>query len=73
MTGKPYGKCLSSSHHMARRALTLGLLHLYRGGDPVGLSPNIRIYRYKPKQFFDAHCRLNWLKHDSCFLSLLPQ
>lgn len=25
------------------------------GGDAVGLSPNIRIYRYKPKQFFDAH------------------
>lgn len=25
----------------------------------MGLSPNIRIYRYKPKQFFDAHCRLN--------------
>ncbi|KAJ4386739.1 hypothetical protein N0V93_009637 [Gnomoniopsis smithogilvyi] len=25
------------------------------GGDVVGLSPNIRIYRYSPSQFFDAH------------------
>jgi hypothetical protein len=53
------------------RPLTVGMCTWFRGGDAVGLSPNIRIYRYKPKQFFDAHCRLNWLKHDSCFLSLL--
>lgn len=39
----------------------------------MGLSPNIRIYRYKPKQFFDAHCMLNWSKHHSCFLSPLIQ
>ncbi|PSR85723.1 alpha subunit of prolyl 4-hydroxylase, partial [Coniella lustricola] len=25
------------------------------GGEVVGLSPNIRIYRYSPGQFFDAH------------------
>ncbi|KAF3765090.1 hypothetical protein M406DRAFT_356805 [Cryphonectria parasitica EP155] len=25
------------------------------GGDVVGLSPNIRVYRYSPGQFFDAH------------------
>lgn len=24
----------------------------------MGLSPNIRIYRYSPSQFFDAHCML---------------
>lgn len=37
----------------------------------MGLSPNIRIYRYKPKQFFDAHCRSNWPQHDSYVLLLL--
>lgn len=26
------------------------------GGMPVGLNPNIRIYRYSPGQFFDQHC-----------------
>ncbi len=31
--------------------------HLKRGGEVVGLNPNIRIYRYSPGQFFDAHCR----------------
>lgn len=30
-----------------------------RGGNVVGLSPNIRIYRYSPSQFFDAHCTLS--------------
>lgn len=25
------------------------------GGEIVGLSPNIRVYRYSPGQFFDAH------------------
>lgn len=29
-----------------------------RGGEVLGLSPNIRIYRYSPGQFFDAHCKL---------------
>ncbi|KAK3310740.1 uncharacterized protein B0T15DRAFT_47819 [Chaetomium strumarium] len=28
--------------------------HLW-GGEVVGLNPNIRIYRYRPGQFFDAH------------------
>jgi hypothetical protein len=28
-----------------------------RGGEVVGLNPNIRIYRYSPGQFFDAHCK----------------
>ncbi|KAK4234104.1 putative prolyl 4-hydroxylase 4 [Achaetomium macrosporum] len=28
--------------------------HLW-GGEVVGLNPNIRIYRYSPGQFFDAH------------------
>lgn len=51
--------------------LTVTCCTWFRGGDAVGLSPNIRIYRYKPKQFFDAHCRSNWPKHDSHFLSLL--
>lgn len=26
------------------------------GGEVIGLNPNIRIYRYKPGQFFDQHC-----------------
>ena len=26
------------------------------GGDVVGLNPNIRIYRYRPGQFFAQHC-----------------
>jgi hypothetical protein len=30
----------------------------FRGGEVVGLNPNIRIYRYRPGQFFDAHCKL---------------
>lgn len=33
------------------------ILPLFRGGQIVGLNPNIRIYRYKPGQFFDAHCK----------------
>lgn len=28
-----------------------------RGGDVVGLNPNIRVYRYTAGQFFDAHCK----------------
>jgi hypothetical protein len=27
------------------------------GGDVLGLNPNIRIYRYRPGQFFAQHCR----------------
>jgi hypothetical protein len=27
-----------------------------RGGDVIGLNPNIRIYRYSKGQFFDCHC-----------------
>jgi hypothetical protein len=26
------------------------------GGEPIGLNPNIRIYRYSKGQFFDQHC-----------------
>ena len=26
------------------------------GGDPLGLNPNIRIYRYSAGQFFAQHC-----------------
>lgn len=26
------------------------------GGDVLGLNPNIRIYRYRPGQFFAQHC-----------------
>ncbi|KAH7304904.1 hypothetical protein B0I35DRAFT_144772 [Stachybotrys elegans] len=25
------------------------------GGEPIGLNPNIRIYRYSPGQYFDCH------------------
>jgi len=27
------------------------------GGEPVGLNPSIRIYRYTKGQFFDCHCK----------------
>lgn len=27
------------------------------GGTPLGLNPNIRIYRYSPGQFFAQHCK----------------
>lgn len=27
------------------------------GGDPLGLNPNIRIYRYSAGQFFGQHCK----------------
>lgn len=26
------------------------------GGAPLGLNPNIRIYKYSPGQFFARHC-----------------
>ncbi|TQS32057.1 hypothetical protein Golomagni_07639 [Golovinomyces magnicellulatus] len=26
------------------------------GGEPIGLNPNIRVYRYTKGQFFDCHC-----------------
>ncbi len=29
---------------------------LFRGGELIGLSPNIRVYRYKKGQYFDCHC-----------------
>ena len=29
----------------------------YWGGDVIGLSPRIRIYRYKEGQFFAQHCK----------------
>lgn len=28
------------------------------GGEPIGLNPNIRVYRYSKGQFFDQHCKL---------------
>lgn len=31
------------------------------GGQPLGLNPNIRIYRYSKGQFFAQHCTLNHL------------
>lgn len=30
---------------------------LDRGGEVVGLSPNIRVYRYSKGQYFDCHCK----------------
>jgi hypothetical protein len=40
----------SSHKHMT------ALLSQDRGGEVLGLSPNIRVYRYKKGQFFDCHC-----------------
>lgn len=39
------------------RDYELLMTFVYRGGEPVGLSPNIRVYRYSKGQFFDCHCR----------------
>lgn len=30
-----------------------------RGGEVIGLNPNIRVYRYTKGQFFDAHCKFD--------------
>lgn len=51
-------QCDESYQIQGRTPLALQLMQLsrYRGGDVVGLSPNIRIYRYSAGQFFDAHC-----------------
>ncbi|KKA27941.1 hypothetical protein TD95_001212, partial [Thielaviopsis punctulata] len=38
-----------------REALAEGGVRDLWGGEPIGLNPNIRIYRYTPGQFFDAH------------------
>lgn len=35
----------------------LSLMFCNRGGEVIGLSPNIRIYRYSKGQYFDCHCR----------------
>ena len=35
------------------------------GGEPLGLNPNIRIYRYSAGQFFGQHCKL-FLRFSSC-------
>lgn len=32
-----------------------------RGGEVVGLNPNVRVYRYSKNQFFDCHCMWNRL------------
>lgn len=32
-----------------------------RGGEVIGLNPNIRVYRYTKGQFFDAHCKFDLL------------
>jgi hypothetical protein len=36
------------------------------GGTPVGLSPNIRVYRYLKGQFFDKHCKRQPISTPSC-------
>lgn len=38
------------------REKVLVLTRVFRGGEPVGLSPNIRVYRYSKGQYFDCHC-----------------
>lgn len=49
--------CMSwVSSNALRSSMWLTSLAPCRGGQVVGLSPNIRIYRYTPSQFFDAHC-----------------
>lgn len=40
-----------------------GLLPKIRGGEPVGLSPNIRVYRYTKGQYFDCHCMFLPISH----------
>lgn len=36
---------------------TQAMLRQTWGGKPLGLNPNIRIYRYCPGQFFAQHCK----------------
>jgi hypothetical protein len=33
--------------------------HQLWGGEPLGLNPNIRIYRYSTGQFFGQHCKIS--------------
>lgn len=42
---------LHSPEELARRAQQVW------GGEPLGLNPNLRIYRYSPGQFFAQHCK----------------
>jgi hypothetical protein len=43
----------SSPAEVAKRARQLW------GGEPLGLNPNIRIYRYSAGQFFGQHCKFS--------------
>lgn len=43
-----------------------------RDGEVVGLNPNIRIYRYTPGQFFDAHCKCQTLPESDRDLTTTP-
>lgn len=45
--------------------LTYLSLEMFRGGQPVGLNPNIRIYRYSKGQYFDCHC-MHYLLVSTC-------
>jgi hypothetical protein len=42
------------------------------GGQPLGLNPNIRIYRYSKGQFFAQHCTSNHLNPALADGYLLP-
>ena len=50
----------SSDGHLSScpRTITVTDAGVVRSGEPVGLNPNIRIYRYSKHQYFDAHCTL---------------
>lgn len=40
------------------------------GGEPLGLNPNIRVYRYSKGQFFAKHCKYS-IPHLLFYLSLV--
>jgi hypothetical protein len=44
------------------------LMRINRGGEPIGLNPSIRIYRYTKGQFFDCHCKSNPSPFSTLFL-----
>ncbi len=56
-----YGTVLDPSNVLTHIVIGLAervwLIPQYRGGDVVGLSPNIRVYRYVKGHFFGCHCK----------------
>lgn len=50
-------KFVSCAHRPRLTCRHAESIFIHRGGEPVGLNPNIRVYRYSKGQYFDCHCR----------------